>query len=251
MNGAEAQGCVEFEVEVRPLAKSMGVIGKLIDEGCFEPKNSDVVFEQMDPSHVALGRMTIDRNDLRELAHGARLCMPLKGLNNVLKRARAYEDETVKLSCEEDKVKVRFPQTDREFRIERLDIEPAEMPRPTLAFDAKAMVSTKELKAVLKDVEKANLVKLSTTDEGLVLSAETDEESYSKDFRKGSPHLLGYEARAPTTAQYAQKYLDDITTTDFDVATLRWSSNKPIEVSYNPMPRSRLEFLLAPRIEAE
>lgn len=245
---AEVARCVEFEVsDPRAFAKSMGVIGKLIDEACFEARDNErVVLEQIDPSHVALVRFGVGFADLGELKVGDKLCFSVEKLNKILGRMRR-DDETVRLSAREDRVVVKFPTTEREFTIERVDVEPEELHRPELRFDVKARVDTKELKAVLRDVPEAYSVKLSAND-GVVLSAETNG-GYSKRFK--DPYLIDYEARVPSTAAYSQKYLEDVTTTEFDIATLRWSKDMPIEISYEPMLHSRLEFLIAPKLEAE
>lgn len=248
---AEAKRHIEFEVDdPKAFSKSIGVIKKLIDEACFEARdNEGVVLQQMDPSHVALARFKIGAADMREFRTGSRFCVSVEKLTKVLGRMRR-DDETVKLSVRDDKVVVKFPTTEREFMVERIDMEPEELPEPKINFTAKARVATKELNAVLRDVAEADIVKLRAED-GVVLSAEFDERGYSKRFKPGGYDLMGYEASAPSPASYPQKYLEDIATAEFDIATLRWAKDMPLELSYDPMPHSRLEFLLAPRVESD
>lgn len=241
----EAVRCVEFQADdPKAFAKSVNLIGKLVDKACFTVKDSQTVaLREMDDSHVALIEFELIPKELKE---GDKLCLSIEKLNRVLGRARR-DDEAVRLSCREDKAVVKFPDTEREFTIERVDMEPSELPEPKMSFDAKATVRTKELKDDLRDVSGADSVRLSA-DDGVVLSAEYDSERYSKRFRRGDINMLEYEAREPSTAQYPRDYLNDLITTDFDTATLRWSKDAPVEVSYQPTPESKLKFLLAPRI---
>lgn len=237
---------LEFQVrDPRALQKSLVVVGKLTDDGCFEYKDDNVVLERIDPSHVALAKLILSRHDLLEFREGENLCLSIEKLNKILGRMRR-EDDSVKFSAKDDKIVIAFPITEREFSIERQDIEPEKLPEPTLQFSAKVKLATKELKAVLKDVEASNNVTLSANG-GVELSAEFDGEGYSKRFK--SPNLVSSEVTAPAKAAYSQVYLANVITTDFDVATLRWATNYPIEISYEPYPHSRLEFLVAPRLE--
>jgi proliferating cell nuclear antigen len=249
---------LSFETDVHAFSKSVEAVKKLLGEEavvCFAGRDSprSVKLEEMDASHIAVVTLRLNDADLREsqIAND-RFCLDIDKLDKVLDRTRR-EDETVVLDGRNDKVNVSFPRTNREYSVEKIDREePSPLPEPKFDITARVKIPTKEFKEVLKDIEAVG------EEYGVRLHADADEftitdrsQRYRKRFPKGDVGLMELEVREKTTSDYPLQYMEDITRTAFDTATLEFSKDMPLKLRYDVGKESSLEYLLAPRIGEE
>jgi proliferating cell nuclear antigen len=232
------------------LKRAIEAIEKVIPEACFVASEEGVMLRQLNPTHVALAQLTISDRDLLELQPGERFCLNIEKLATVLGRIRP-EDEDVELSVVDDKVRIVFPRTKREYVISKIELEEAEIPLPEkLEFTAEATIPTKELRSTVKDMEAmhCDILSLEAQADKLLATCESIEgERYARSFEPRE--LPFYKVKEPSKALYDIDMLDTLITTAFDTARLRWAKDMPVSVTYDLSPHSSLEFVLAPRIE--
>ena len=236
---------LEFEVgKADVFKKSISTIQKLVDDACFEVRDGRIRLAELDPSHIALIHLELDNDIVSEFRDGDKFCFKTEKMKTILDRLHR-EDETVKLSVVDEKIMVSMPQTKRAFSIaKREELESQNIPKIEWGGAAVGKVSTAEFKSMVKDMMEIGCerVVLDDTKEGLLATCETDEgDVYTK--RYGT--LPGTDSKS----KYSLSYVDNMITTAFERAELKWKTDSPLSVSYPLGPKSDLEFWLAPVVE--
>jgi len=248
---------LSFEVSADVFKRSIATTQKILEYGCFEVREAKAVpvrtvsLVQMDPSHVALANLEMDNDIVLDLKEGEKFCLKMEKLSTVLSRLRS-EDDTVRVSITgEDKVKVSFPRTGRDFTIPKLEeeFESITIPKIELEGGARARINTSELKSTIRDMKDVGCDYFNlngVNPDELVMDCSTDGEAYTRRFKgKELPQYSPGLAKS----RYNIEYLNSIATKDFGQVILNWKTDMPMSITYPLGMKSKLEFLLAPRVE--
>ena len=137
------------------------------------------------------------------------------------------------------------------YRLDILDEEVEEEPLPKLTFNGRFKVIGKEFKAKLDKMQKrTDHVKITGSDQGLLLSGRGDYISGDFNITKGSDILLVAEAHQPQTDAFSLGQLISIfpKTNVADVVALEYSTDMPIRVTWlTSLGEATVEFFLAPK----
>jgi len=223
------------------------LIQKQCDEITIElTEELNIRAKEMDPSHVALVDLFIDKHDLNEADGPGKVTVSLEKLTKALNRVT--KEDSLVFQTEEKSITIEFKGSDRRIRIPTTE-EPkeSELPVPNLDFEAEFSINPKEFISVLKDLDSLGVwhVVFDGTDR-ISIRGEGDDLSYEKTL---SP--VSYSARNPAKAMYSIQYLKEMVSPKFGQAKFEWGSDIPLRITYQLGNRSILKMYLAPRIECE
>jgi len=233
-------------------------ISTLIDEACFEITPEGLKLRAMDPSHVAMVDFEWPKTVFDEYtcAQRGRLCVNVSEMLKVMKRVESDESIELSLDGKTARLNVRLRgRYIRTFSMPTLEAAGEEVPTPKITFNAQAKVTTGSLRNAIDDVSTvSDHVSLQMSAEQFTMRAMGDLGSVNVEIPRGSEALLGLDAKEESKATYSLTYLAEIVkaaSATSDVATIEFSTDMPVKLSFALPQGGRLEYFLAPRIEAE
>jgi len=233
-------------------------ISTLIEEADFEIAPDTIKLRSMDPSHVAM----VDF-ELQSSAFENYLCTaPLKirmNMNSMLKLLRRVgSDEHLEIVYDEATKKIEMTlkgKMTRKFIMPTLEPAEEEVPTPKLAFNARVKMIASSFRDMIEDSQAiSDNVRLESTAEKFVVNSSGELSSASIELEKGREALLDLDVKEPSKATFNLNYLAEIIragATTSEVVTIEYSSNMPVRIQFEMSQQGRLQYYLAPRIEAE
>lgn len=233
-------------------------ISTLIDEACFETTPDGIKLRAMDPSHVAMVDFEWPKTVFDEYAcaQRGRLCINVSEMLKVMKRVES--DESIELALDERTARLSVQLRGRylrTFSMPTLEAVREEVPTPKISLSAKAKITTGSLRNAMDDVSTvSDHVSLQMNQDQFAMRATGDLGSVSVEIPKGSEALLGLDTKEEVKATYSLTYLAEIVkaaSATSDIATIEFSTDMPVKLSFALPQGGKLEYYLAPRIEAE
>lgn len=233
-------------------------ISTLIEEADFEIATDAMRVRSMDPSHVAM----VDF-ELQSSAFESYSCpTPLKirvNMNSMLKLLRRTgSDEHLEIVYDEATKKIEMTlkgKMTRKFTMPTLEPAEEEVPTPKLAFNTRVKMIAASLKDMIEDSQAiSDNVRLESSSDKFVVNASGELSSATIELEKGSEPLLDLEVKEPSKATFNLNYLAEIIkagSAASEVVTVEYSTNMPVRVQFEMPQQGRLQYYLAPRIEAE
>lgn len=236
----------------------IGAISNLIENVDFEFKEDGLEIRAMDPSHVALTDFYLPAEVFEDydLDGPKKLGVDLKEMDKVMSRASKSDEFVMEFNEEEGRFTLRFKgDSTRRFTLPLLDLKEEELPQPELDFTVSAKVLAGAISDGLKDAALVgDNVRFEISDGKFLMGIESDTGSAEMELSEGDSALKELEVEEPSEAMYNIEYLDDMTkaASSNDVIEINHGNDLPIQMIF-PIAdgKGRLEFLLAPRIEAE
>jgi len=231
-------------------------LATLIDEANFVATEEGLRLRALDPSRIAMVDLFIPRDAFEEyeIENGEiKIGLNFDDLDKIIRRGKA--DERVRFEVEENRLRVIFlGRAERAFSLPLLDIAGEELPSPKVTFNVKAKMLSDTLRDALKDAELvSDTIKFIGEESVLKMEAKSDRGEVEAKFSLESGSLLEYDVSEPSSALYGLSYLTDIVGKAYrvsDIATLEFSTNKPLSLSFNVTENGVLRYYLAPRMEA-
>ncbi len=236
----------------------IGAISNLIEEVDLEFKEDGVEMRAMDPSHVALVDFRLPKEVFEEydVEESRKLGIDLEEMDKVMSRASKNDEFILKFDEEGGRLKLRFEgDSTRRFSLPLLDLKEEELPQPDLDFTASVKVSAGAVSDGLKDSELVgDNIRVNISGDTFLMGTESDTGSAEMELSKGDESLKEIDVDETSEAMYNIEYLQDMikAASSKDVIEINHGTELPIQIIF-PIAneKGRLEFLLAPRIEAE
>ena len=244
--------------ESKVLKTCVGMMVNLIEEAAFKFTPDGIKMKAMDPSHIALIDFELPVAAFVEynFKQPTVLGINLLEMNKIISRGKAEDELILELDEKQNRLGLTFKGiSTRRLSLPLIDVREAELPEPKLQFTATAEVLAGVIQDGLKDAEiVGDNVRFELSENGLVISAESDKGTTELKLGKGDKGLAKLSVKQPAQAMFNIKYLADMTkaASAADVITINLGMNLPIQLDF-PVAggKGRLRFLLAPRIEAE
>lgn len=236
----------------------ISAIANLIDEAAFKLTPDGIKMKAMDPSHVALVDFELPKAAFVEydVKQPIVLGIDLQEMNKIMGRAKPEDEFILAFDEEKNRLELTFKGVStRRFSLPLIDIKEAELPEPKLEFTASANVAAGAIQDGLRDAELVgDNVKFSLDKDEFIMYTESDKGTTELKLRKGDAGLAKLSVKQPARAMFNINYLVDMTraASSSDIITVNLGSNLPIQLNF-PIAegKGKLQFLLAPRIEAE
>jgi proliferating cell nuclear antigen len=212
----------------------------------------------MDPSHIALVEFELPAAAFVEynFKQPIILGINLLEMNKIISRGKAEDELILELDEKQNRLGLTFKGVStRRLSLPLIDVRETELPEPKLQFTAAAEVMAGVIQDGLKDAEiVGDNVRFELSENGLVISAESDKGTTELKVGKGDKGLVKLNVKQPARAMFNIKYLADMTkgASSTDTITINLGTDLPIQLDFPVADgKGRLRFLLAPRIEAE
>jgi len=233
-------------------------ISTLIEEADFEISPDTIKLRSMDPSHVAIVDFELPSSAFENYSCSAPLKIRMN-MNSMLKLLRRVgPDERLEIAYDEATKKIEMTlkgKMMRKFTMPTLEPSEEEVPTPKLSFNARVKMIASSLRDMIEDSQAiSDNVRLESTVEKFIVNSSGELSSATIELEKGSEALLDLEVKEPSKATFNLNYLAEIIkagATTSEVVTVEYSSNMPVRIQFEMPQQGRLQYYLAPRIEAE
>jgi proliferating cell nuclear antigen len=233
-------------------------ISRLIEESDFEITPDAMRLRSMDPSHVAMVDFELQNSAFESYSCTA----PLKirvNMNSMLKLLRRVgSDEHLEIVYDEGTKKIEMTlkgKMMRRFTMPTLEPAEEEVPTPKLTFNTRVKMIAGSFRDMIEDSQAiSDNVKFESNVQKFVVNASGELSTATIELEKGSEALLDLEVKEPSKATFNLNYLAEIIkagSTASEVVTVEYSTNMPVRIQFEMPQQGRLQYYLAPRIEAE
>lgn len=232
-------------------------ISTLIDEGSFNADRDGIKLRAMDPSHVAMVDFELPKSVFDEYVcdEPAKLSVNFSEMLKFLRRVGS--DESIDLNFDPSNARLNIvlkSRYTRTFSMATLEPSSEEVPAPRLSFSSMARITTGCLKNSIGDASTvSDQIQFEATKDKLSLKASGDLGTVSIDVERGSEELLGLEVKEPSRATFSLNYLLEMVkaaSNVSDIATVEFSTDKPLRLNFELPQQGKLQYYLAPRIES-
>lgn len=241
--------------EAREWRYIISSLATLITEANFVVDNEGLRLRALDPSRAAMVDLFVpsDAFDEYEVSEEkVSIGVSFDDLEKVMRRSKS--DDRVTFEVKEGRLKViLIGKADRTFSLPLIDIVGEELPTPKVTFNVMAKMMSDTFKDALSDAELVSeTVKLIGEEEVLKVLARSDRGEVEVKFSLEAGSLLEYEVKEPSTSTYSIDYLLKVlrkAAKVSDIATLEFSTNMPLSLTFELTGGGQLRFFLAPRVE--
>jgi proliferating cell nuclear antigen len=180
-------------------------------------------------------------------------------MNSMLKLLRRVgSDEHLDIVYDEGTKKIEMTlkgKMMRRFTMPTLEPAEEEVPTPKLTFNTRVKMIAGSLRDMIEDSQAiSDNVKFESSVQKFVVNASGELSTATIELEKGSEALLDLEVKEPSKATFNLNYLAEIIkagSTASEVVTVEYSTNMPVRIQFEMPQQGRLQYYLAPRIEAE
>ncbi len=248
-------GDVMFEAKVKSdvLKEVVDVISTLVDEAKFNAGKDALVVKAVDPAHVAMVDLSLDRSAFDGYkADDVELGLDMDKMKEVLKLSRA--GELLHLVHEEDKSRLVVHVGNITRRMSLVDTAGMSDPKvPNLNLPAKFRVRTDELRQGIRASESvSDHIALIATPDGFEILSEGDTDSVSLKLPKDMLDELACKekVRSLFPLDYFSNMVKAISTAP--TVTMNMGNDYPVKMEFEIAGgKGQVRYLLAPRIESE
>jgi len=243
-----------FEAKIKSdvLKEVVDVISTLVDEAKFNFGKEALVVKAVDPAHVAMVDLTLDRQAFEAYkADDAELGLDLDKMKEVLKLARA--GDVLSVTQEEDKNRLVVHVGNITRRMSLVDTAGMSDPKvPNLNLPAKIRVRTEELRQGIRASESvSDHIALIATPDGFEILSEGDTDSVNLKLPKDMLDELvcKEKARSLFPLDYFANMIKAISTAP--TVTMYMGNDYPVRLEFDIAGgKGSVKYLLAPRIES-
>jgi proliferating cell nuclear antigen len=244
-----------FEAKIKSdvLKEVVDVISTLVDEAKFNFGKEALVVKAVDPAHVAMVDLTLDRQAFEAYkADDAELGLDMDKMKEVLKLSRA--GDVLSLTQEEDKNRLVVHVGNITRRMSLVDTAGMSDPKvPNLNLPAKIRVRTEELRQGIRASESvSDHIALIATPDGFEILSEGDADSVNLKLPKDMLDELvcKEKARSLFPLDYFANMIKAISTAP--TVTMYMGNDYPVRLEFDIAGgKGQVKYLLAPRIESE
>jgi proliferating cell nuclear antigen len=244
-----------FDAKIRSdvLKEVVDVVSTLVDEAKFNVGKDALIVKAVDPAHVAMVDLTLDRQAFEAYkADDAELGLDMDKMKEVLKLSRA--GEVLALAHEEDKNRLVVHVGNITRRMSLVDTAGMSDPKvPNLNLPAKVKVRTEELRQGIRASESvSDHIALIATPDGFEILSEGDTDSVSLRLTKDMLDELvcKEKVRSLFPLDYFSNMIKAISSAP--TVTMHMGNDYPVRLEFDIAGgKGQVKYLLAPRIESE
>lgn len=243
----------EGKAKADVLKEVVDVVSTLVDEAKFNIGKDSITVKAVDPAHVAMVDLTLDRAAFEAYkADEGELGIDMDKMKEILRLAKA--GETITLSHDEDKNRLVVSVGNTTRRMALVDTAGMSDPKvPSLNLPAKVVVRTDELRQAIRASESiSDHLALKASPDGLEILSEGDTDNVSH--MVGKDLLEELQAKEAVRSLFPLDYFSNMVKAIGSApnVTLYLGSDYPVKMEFKIAGgKGEVKFLLAPRIESE
>jgi proliferating cell nuclear antigen len=235
------------------LRELIDVVSTLVDEVKFNVTKSGIGVKAVDPAHVAMVDLTLDKGAFEEYkGDESELGIDINKIREVLKLARA--GEIISMDLDEDKNRLVMSVGNIVRRMSLVDTAGMSDPKvPSLDLPAKLAVRTDELRQGIRASESvSDHIALISSPDGFEMISEGDTDSVNLKLPKDLLEELSCKetVRALFPLDYFSSMIKAVSSADS--ITMHLGNDYPVRMEFKIADgKGEVKYLLAPRIESE
>ncbi|TLZ51109.1 MAG: proliferating cell nuclear antigen (pcna) [Methanobacteriota archaeon] len=244
----------DAKVKTGVLKEVIDVVATLVDEAKFNAGKEALVVKAVDPAHVAMVDLTLDRGAFESYkADDLELGLDMDKMKEVLKLARAG-DEVLAFTHEEDKNRLVVHVGNITRRMSLVDTAGMSDPKvPNLNLPAKVKVRTEELRQGIRASESvSDHIALIVNPDGFEIVSEGDTDSANLRLPKDmlDELVVKEKVRSLFPLDYFSNMIKAIGSAP--TVTMYMGNDYPVRLEFDIAGgKGQVKYLLAPRIESE
>jgi proliferating cell nuclear antigen len=247
------QRLFEGKVKADVLKEVVDVVSTLVDEAKFNIGKDSITVKAVDPAHVAMVDLTLDRGAFEAYkAEEGELGVDMDKMKEILRLAKG--GETISLSHDENKNRLIVTVGNTTRRMGLVDTAGMSDPKvPSLNLPAKLVVRTDELRQAIRASESiSDHIALKASPEGFEVVSEGDADTVSHVVPKDLLEEL--QAKEPVRSLFPLDYFSNMVKaiSSAQTVTLSLGSDYPVKMEFKIAGgKGEVRYLLAPRIESD
>jgi proliferating cell nuclear antigen len=246
---------VLFQAKVKSeiLKGIVDVVSTLVDEAKFNIDSKGMTLKAVDPAHVAMIDMKIEKSAFEEFAADeTELGIDLDKIKEVLRLSRS--GDVISLEQDEEKNRLVINVGNVTRRMNLVDTTGMSDPKvPNLNLPAKVAVASEELQKGIKAAESiSDHIALTAQPEGFEMVSEGDTDSVSLKLSKDQ--LVSLECKESVRSLFPLDYFSNMIRAIpvGTVVTMSVGNDYPVKLEFSIADgRGTVNYLLAPRIESD
>ncbi len=243
----------EAKLKAEVLKEIVDVVSTLVDEAKFNVGKDSVTVKAVDPAHVAMVDLSLDRSAFDAFkADEGELGIDMDKMKEILRLARA--GDVISLVHDEDKNRLVVTVGNTTRRMSLVDTAGMSEPKvPSLNLPAKLSVRTDELRQAIRASESvSDHIALKASNEGFEVVSEGDTDTVSHMVPKDMLEEL--QAKDAVRSLFPLDYFSNMVKaiSSAPTVTLYLGTDYPVKMEFKIAGgKGDVRYLLAPRIESE
>jgi len=243
----------EAKLKAEVLKEVVDVVSTLVDEAKFNVGKESVTVKAVDPAHVAMVDLSLDRSAFDAFkADEGELGIDMDKMKEILRLARA--GDVISLVHDEDKNRLVVTVGNTTRRMSLVDTAGMSEPKvPSLNLPAKLSVRTDELRQAIRASESvSDHIALKASNEGFEVVSEGDTDTVSHMVPKDMLEEL--QAKDAVRSLFPLDYFSNMVKaiSSAPTVTLYLGTDYPVKMEFKIAGgKGDVRYLLAPRIESE
>jgi len=243
----------EAKVKSEVLKEVVDVVSTLVDEAKFNIGKDAVTVKAVDPAHVAMVDLSLDRSAFEAYkAEEGELGVDMDKMKEILRLAKS--GDAISLTHDEDKNRLVVAVGNTTRRMALVDTAGMSDPKvPSLNLPAKLTIRTEELRQGIRASESiSDHIALKVSSGGFEIVSEGDADSVSHSVPKDLLEEL--QCKDAVRSLFPLDYFSNMVKaiSSAPTVTLSLGSDYPVKMEFKiAAGKGDVRFLLAPRIESE
>ncbi|MDD1768641.1 MAG: proliferating cell nuclear antigen (pcna) [Methanomassiliicoccales archaeon] len=241
------------KVKSETLKGIVDIVSTLVDEAKFNVAVDKLTLKAVDPAHVAMVNMTVQKDAFDEYsADETELGVDLDKMKEVLRLSKAGEVMELNQDEERNRLVINFGNITR--RMNLVDTTGMSDPKvPNINLPAKVAVNSDELQKGIKAAESvSDHIALTASPDGFEMFSEGETDSVSLKLPKDL--LISLECKEKVRSLFPLDYFSNMVRAipSGTVVTLSIGSDYPVKIEFTMADgKGTVDYLLAPRIESD
>jgi len=243
----------EAKLKAEVLKEVVDVVSTLVDEAKFNVGKDSVTIKAVDPAHVAMVDLSLDRGAFESFkADETELGIDMDKMKEILRLAKS--GEVISINHDEDKNRLIVAVGNTTRRMSLVDTAGMSDPKvPSLNLPAKLIVRTDELRQAIRASESvSDHIALKASPEGFEIVSEGDTDTVSHMVPKDMLEEL--QAKDAVRSLFPLDYFSNMVKAISSAPTvaLYLGTDYPVKMEFKiAAGKGEVKYLLAPRIESE
>jgi len=243
----------EAKLKAEVLKEVVDVVSTLVDEAKFNIGKDSVTIKAVDPAHVAMVDLSLDRGAFENFkADETELGIDMDKMKEILRLAKS--GEVISINHDEDKNRLIVAVGNTTRRMSLVDTAGMSDPKvPSLNLPAKLVVRTDELRQAIRASESvSDHIALKASPEGFEIVSEGDTDTVSHMVPKDMLEEL--QAKDAVRSLFPLDYFSNMVKAISSAPTvaLYLGTDYPVKMEFKiAAGKGEVKYLLAPRIESE
>ena len=243
----------EAKLKAEVLKEVVDVVSTLVDEAKFNIGKDSVMIKAVDPAHVAMVDLSLDRGAFENFkADETELGIDMDKMKEILRLAKS--GEVISINHDEDKNRLIVAVGNTTRRMSLVDTAGMSDPKvPSLNLPAKLVVRTDELRQAIRASESvSDHIALKASPEGFEIVSEGDTDTVSHMVPKDMLEEL--QAKEAVRSLFPLDYFSNMVKAISSAPTvaLYLGTDYPVKMEFKiAAGKGEVKYLLAPRIESE